>query len=563
MVAVVLVLLVGLLPASAGQPGTGTTYIYIQNADATNDAAVITSYYDTAGSMVTSYSSAVLRPYVGTQVLPTDPDSPVLPTGFNGSAVVSSDRMVAAVGRTVYTNVPTVGDQLTAGDYTAMSEPATTAFLPYVFDFARNTVWTIQNTEDVEATVYIHYVRRSSDATIDGTEIPAGTNCNGGYVVDTIPANGTVYYDLLNLTRNGAPSGAKTASDKIPCMSCMTTGSCVQSTAGSYGQFEGSIWITSTANIATAASTHWDKFEGVYTGATAEDTFLFYPQVVRVKDEIADGKLANLWVRWSAVIVQNTKNFPVDITVSFIGTTGLGSVQFTDTIPANSSRGYNTRFRGDFPDSLWTNCLEGHAPNPTCALEQAFGTNDWTGAVTVEVDTPGGAIVGVNHVQYFGVDAARVFTYEALQPGTASNIVVCPIMQDQWRSSGGGAIPNKRWSALIVQNASPASTANVRLYLFDTNQATGGIGNERLQVLDGGSPWSIGPGERLGFNTRFDVTGGPARSVFDSLPLDWTGTAVVVSEDEPILGTMSVFRVDTGSGKDFATDYNCYNVPTP
>jgi hypothetical protein len=448
--------------------------------------------------------------------------------------------MVSAVGSTTYSGVPTVTDALTAGDYTAMDAPLDTSFLPYVFDHSsRNTIISVQNTGSEEATITLHYVRKA-----DGTEIPGGASCEGSPIVDTIPASGVVYYDLLNLTRNGAASGG--TGGTIPCMS---TDGTTQPSAGTAGGFNGSVYITATHSIAAAASTHWNKYSTAYTGATSDDTFLYYPQVTRHKNPTTGE-----WVLWTAMVVQNTQSFPISITVSIQGATG--GVTFSDTIPALSNLGYNTRFQGSFSDAMWTNCTDGHQLEPTCWIENELGAPDWTGAATVQVNTPGGTIVGVGHGFYYGVDRARGFTYEGLQPATATTLAVCPRMQDQ------DATGNKRWSAVIVQNASDA-VASVELYLFTQGNATGGLAGADLTLDDGGPGFPIPVGERAGFNTRFD-SDYLAASAFDPLGNNWLGSLVVTS-DEPILATMSVFRVDASGSPavDWATDYNCYNVAVP
>lgn len=534
---IVTMLVVGLVPAWAGQPGSGTSYIYVQNADSGADAQVVAEFYNQDGTSAGSVNIASLAPYVSYTVN-TGAVSPALPTGWNGSVVVSSDKQVAAVARTIYSGVPDAPDGLYAGDYTAQDTPALTSFLAYVFNGGnRNSIFSIQNTTGSDATVTIHYLRRS-----DGTEIPGGASCEGSPIVDTIPAYGAVYYDLLNQTRNGVYDGD--LGGTIPCQSADGT---TQPAAGTEGGFEGAIYIESDQEIIAASSTHWARFQGVYTGATTDDTFLYYPQLVRVKSPDGD------WVRWSALIVQNTENFDVDIEVSLIGgPSSPASVTFTDTIPALSSVGYNTRFQGDFADDMWTNCSAAHGLEPDCWLEgsNGFDTRDWTGAATVEVLTSGGHVVGVNHVQYF---VGRVFTYEALQPSTAGTTLVCPIFQDQ--DSGD----NMRWSAAIVQNTSTSADATVDAYLFTEGNTTGGLAGADLTLNNGGAGYTVGQGERFGLNTRFDAD--EVASVFDPLGNDWVGSLVLVSRDEPIHATVSIFRYDRSNGKDFATDYNCYVVP--
>ena len=227
-------LMVGLLPASAGQPGTGTSFIYVQNADASENATIVATFYGTDGSEDGTVNIASLPPYVSTTV-DTDEPTPALPSTWQGSVVVSSDRQVAAVGRTYFENVPDPPDHLYAGDYTALASPQHTSFLAYVFNSGgRNNIIAVQNTEDTDATVTIHYLRRA-----DGTEIPGGATCEGSPIVDTIPANGVVYYDLLNLTRNGVASGG--IGGKIPCMGANGT---EQTTPGTIGEFEGAVVLS-------------------------------------------------------------------------------------------------------------------------------------------------------------------------------------------------------------------------------------------------------------------------------------------------------------------------------
>lgn len=541
-----LALFVGLMPASAGQPGTGTTTIYVQNADSDEDAQIVAAFFNQDGSQAgDDVNLAVVPPYTG-KVINIADAPPSLPPTWSGSLVVSSDRQVAVVGRTIYEDVPDSGDGITAGDYAGLAEPADTSFLAYVFDSAnRNSIITVQNTQSSEATVYLHYFIRAG--ALAGEEIPGSAECSGTPIVDTIPANGVVYYDLLNQTRNGAADGG--AGGTIPCMG---EDGATTPAAGSLGGFEGAVYITSTNQIAVANSTHWRYYEGVYTGATADDSKLLFPQVVRQKSPGAD---PNRWNRWSAIIVQNTKDFPVDITVSLFGENG-NNVSFTDTVPPLSSKGYNTRYKGDFrdgPGELWEGCVSNEGgKEPGCTLEQEFGGEadqgwNWVGAATVEVNTPGGRIVGVGHIFYhfqYG------FSYEALLPGTASNTVVCPVL---WDREG----TNDRYSAALIQNASPTVTATVDLYLWDMDKGSGGVGNADLALASG---YQIPPGGRLGANTKYS-TPFIDESVFGALGGDWEGTLVAISRDESILGAVTSFRLDQSEPNQFwTTTYDCFNV---
>jgi hypothetical protein len=527
---VLVMLLVGLLPASAGQPGTGTTTIYVQNADDTDDAQIVAEFFNPDGTSAGTYSIAALPPYIGSAIS-LGSVSPALPTTWSGSVVVSSDQEIAAVGRTVYSSVPSSGDGVTAGDYLALAAPGLVGYLPFIWNhISRNTVFSIQNTTGSEANVEIHYTRRA-----DGTEIPGSGTCSGSPILDTVPANGVVVYDLLNQTRNGIYSGG--VGGKIPCQDQAGTG---QPAAGTAGYFDGSVYVSSDVDIAAASSTHWRTYEGVYTGAISDEAFLYYPQVVRHKNP-STGQ----WIRWSSVIAQNTQSFSVDVTVSLLSPSG--NVVFSDTIPALSSREYNTRYISNFPTSVWSSalCTEGDGLDPDCPLEAGLGTPAWTGAATVRVDTPGGRVVGVGHVMYA---ANHEFSHEAVGPSAGSQVVVCPFMWDRDSTS------NLRYGNLIVQNVSSTAPATVDIYIFKQSNATGGLAAADLTIMGE----VIGAGEHIEANTRWD-TPWISASTFDPLGNEWDGSAVIVSRDEPIVGAMSSFRLP--STPKWSTTYNCYSVP--
>jgi len=214
-------------------------------------------------------------------------------------------------------------------------------------------------------------------------------------------------------------------------------------------------------------------------------------------------------------------------------------------------------------------CLTGNGQNSsTCPLEQKLGSYNWVGAAVVKVLTGGGAAVGVNHVFYEAASgfAGRAFTYEALMPGSASGIAVCPQFQDQ--DGSGASNYNARYSAALVQNTSSVNTAHVDVYLFLSTNNLGGIANADKKVISGTiTTWAIPPSGRLGFNTRFGAVaeGGPPATAFDISGVvgNWEGSAVFVSQDEDILVTNTVFRLDSSVSPklDWATAYNCFNVP--
>ena len=313
-------------------------------------------------------------------------------------------------------------------------------------------------------------------------------------VTDTIVPKGQKTYDLI----------AQTPADKIP--------------DPVKGDFEGAVYIESNVPIAAVSQTHWRFFSSIYNGLSAGDTTLYFPQVVRVRRE--DGT----WVRWSTLLIQNITNSNVTVTVRIYDANGNEKVNFTDTVGPKCAAGYNTRFKGDIPDNVFNN------------LENLLGTRDFTGSAVITSSAPN-SIVGISHIQYFRPKMA--FTYSAFRPAEGTKALAFPDVYN---------MGSTRWTAIIVQNLGDTD-AHVDAYFFTRDAANGGLGNEALHLEN----LIIPPMSRIGLNTRFDASV-PASS-FDPLGENWSGSAVIISSDQNIVGMCSNMR----SNPRQAEAYNAVN----
>jgi len=102
------------------------------------------------------------------------------------------------------------------------------------------------------------------------------------------------------------------------------------------------------------------------------------------------------WTGYSGLIVQNLDpDNEADVHVKFLKSDGTVGVEFDDTIPANSSHGYNTRYNAAVPASTFN----------------VLG-NNWSGPAIITTDNPVG-IVGItqDHVKGSG------YIYHAMYNG--------------------------------------------------------------------------------------------------------------------------------------------------
>ena len=166
--ALAMALVLGNGPASSQGTFVYTSSIQIQNLES-NDATVMLSFYKDDGTVVANVSDTV--PAFGSKVYFPLPNA--VPTGFKGSAVIFSDRQVAAV-------VNVVDASFRAGaSYVSLTEGATQVYLPLLMkgNSGFNTWFSVQNVGTSDATVRVYY----SDGTSAG---PVTIKPGAAYIFD-------------------------------------------------------------------------------------------------------------------------------------------------------------------------------------------------------------------------------------------------------------------------------------------------------------------------------------------------------------------------------------------
>ncbi len=117
--------------------------------------------------------------------------------------------------------------------------------------------------------------------------------------------------------------------------------------------------------------------EGTSTGSTN----VFYPAVYRIK-------AGSNWTQWVGVFVQNVSSSTANVTVKWYDKNGNKVYEFTDSIPAGTGHGYNTRFCADIPAA---HCSK-TSPEHSGPLYNALGTN-FQGSVEVVSNVPVAGVV--------------------------------------------------------------------------------------------------------------------------------------------------------------------------
>ena len=371
-------------------PGTSVTNIVVQNkSTGTNeDATVMIEYYDTQGNLDHTNPNNTIAPKSVSEFKTQDEP---LGDGWQGSAVVSSDRDLAAIVSIKNYDVPGAPDGFTQGAYNGATEGMTTLYFPslYVFQYIVSRL-TVQNVEGTEATVYISYYDR------EGTYL--------GKKTDTIPAYSQKTYYL------GDP-------DDVPFDPATID--------------DGSAVVTSTNKLAGVAVTTWGNRSGAYQALTDNNkgTTLYAPSHYRYKYSQAQAD----YTLFSALNLQNTSpTATANVTVTYYSRTGGAQVlQKTVTIAPLSAKGLNTKNGGDFPASDFD------------PLSYAGGgVPDWDGSVTIVSDQP---LVGICNTGWDVAGSAGVYALVTENDGADTLFVPAQYRLD-WGTGWA------QWSAINLMN---------------------------------------------------------------------------------------------------------------
>ncbi len=251
--------------------GSYDSALYVQNLSNTS-APITIQFMDSAGAVVYTKNDTLAANASKGYWLPSEAG---IPTGFAGSAKVTSTQNILAVGR------PHIGSEVMT--YNSFSSGSTTAWLPMFFKNgfgSYNTAVYIQNVTGNSATLTIQYIN------LNGT-----VACTKS---DTLAGNATKGYWSLSATCDSGslPSG-----------------------------FVGGVKVTSTQNIVTVGRAHLGTQITTYNGFDSGATTAYVPMLFRK----AFGGTYN-----SALYLQNTGASSATITVQYL--TSTGSVAATQNL---------------------------------------------------------------------------------------------------------------------------------------------------------------------------------------------------------------------------------------
>lgn len=446
--ALVVVLLVTSL-ASAGNPdpGIGSVDFYVMNTDPVNTAHVEASYVNQAG-VVDYVASAEIGTLSSQSFSPMDT---TLPDGWVGSVIVAGDTGIVASALVKWSGGQ-LGDGKTAGAYNGFNAGSETLYFPslasrYGKQFSQIA---IQSADGPSASESVGYTLTfyNRDGSLAAT------------FADSVLKGAQKTYDLLNLPGTSLPD--------------MWLGAAVVQSDGG-------------ALIAGAESMHWRTYTGAYSGVTSAGTTAYLPSATR---RIISGK----WRQYTALIVQNMNMVdPAVLQVYWYDRDGNELFMFEDTVPANSSHGYNTRWgSSNVPD---------HA-----ALHSALGDN-WNGSVVIQSTTD---IVAISNLQWTSNSPVGLAaTSYASEPGGSPELFA----PAAYRKKVSGTW--KMFTGMIVQNVGASDCNGFDVTWTDESDV------DLVSYQD-----SLPPGISHGYNSRYAGTI-PGGGDITALGTDFRGSVYI------------------------------------
>ena len=431
------------IPVFAGEPdpGTGNTNFTVMNTSATDTAYVEARYIsgrtDEEGLVDATWPVTISARSSSGFAAATAESEHGLPSNWHGSVVVSADQPIVAFAQMLWTNsalAPSAGRYKTAGAYNGFTEGAETLYLPSLAQRTdtQNSVIAVQSADSPSTSETVGFTITFYDRSGVETHM----------IADTVNKGAHAMYDLADYATDFGGSWLGAA-----------------------------VIEADTAGDMLAASTtmHWVNYSASYSAVTGGGTKVSLPSGTRRMPTAA-------WLQYTGVVVQNLDAAATTVvTATWYDRVGTELHVFTDTIPANSAHGYNTRFvagseipagsKTDFPVDL---------------------TDDWNGSVVLESD--GAEIVAVANLQWApdhpsSPNAAAAYT--SFASGTGEVFV-----PQAFRRT---TPPNwTQFTGLIVQNVGDAACTDFSVSWVDRE-----TGLTELSYTD-----TLDPGISHGYNTK-------------------------------------------------------------
>lgn len=403
--------LMSVLPALAADPlpGTGNTDIIVQNTDTNtaNPAATVNVDYINQAGGVEKTVFASVKPLAANEFTAANSG---LGDGWIGSAVVSSEKELAAVVNVIWTN-GSANDHITGGQYTGYEAGSTEAFLPYLvynpnLQFSR---FSVQNVDTGgAANITMKYINRNG--VLDFT------------ITDSVPAQAQRTYELNK------------PGPKIPVWSNSAY-------FNTNGNWTGAVVITSDRPVVAVMTNHWQNWAVVMNASASSASKVFAPSVAR-RTTMKGSTLK--WLEWSIVTVQNPSTTQTaTVSLAYVnGDTGTTDLTITgQTIGPGAAKGYNTKSGGDVDPSVFD--VLGGA---------------WTGSVIIQSNIP--VVVGVIGTRGENSQAAASL---GVSSAVAGDDIFLPAVYQKKTGTKW-----ERNTLIRLQNTS-ASTATFDVYFYDRN----------------------------------------------------------------------------------------------
>jgi len=469
-VALISVSMATVASAAPVNPGAGNSYIWIMDTTGTGASVLVEWYAYNNGTTPALQKSYTLGNYGSVAIAPGDTG---FGAGWRGTAVVSSDELVAAAVYNEYDN------SLRAAAYRGVDNPAPAQFMPFI-NYQANGVrdfnLAIYNVSASTTPITLTYYNRLGQ--LDFT------------VTDSIPAGQQVYYDT---TVGGA---------KVPNFAGTTY-------YATYGAWAGAVKIQAQQDIAAVMTHHYASYSGQYTGSSSGSSKVFVPYVARRRGVVGSSGVVKVATNIS---IQNlSASSTALVTTTFIGNlVGDPTLVITDSIAPNAVAAFHTVSGGATHTQAVFYVLDRQQPAGHGAANT--GTDEWVGSAIVESNGPQLAVVATT----IRDENPTMGQYTAGGSAGASTECFFPTVH---RIQASGFDTDGKYAYVRLQNPG-VLTATYSMHFYNRD------GSEVLPVVATQTNIALGPGKSTSPATK--------SADFAILGTNWTGSLRIVS-NEPIL----------------------------
>ncbi|RCK75720.1 MAG: putative cell-wall-anchored protein SasA (LPXTG motif) [Anaerolineae bacterium] len=368
-----LIMIVGFSQSAYAFP-SGSWVSGVTVANLTNEqATILITFYNQDGSVALSFDGGTI-PGNGSKTWYLPSHVSGLSSGFIGSAVVSSDKQIAAI---VNTQLPSGSNPTRVGTSTGVNSPAETVYATQIMKnyYGWNSYCAVQNTGSSPFTVSAYYYDQN------GTQV-------GAPRTQSIPANASYIFDQSTDSglSNGFTGSAKFVGDSTHLLAVV-------------------------CNFYNAGTGSNDAQFHSYNGMGIGGTTLYVPRVVK-----------DYYGYQSGIKIQNIGTETLTVTINF----NFNGVQYTLTSPSISPGRSWGPYMGD-PSQL-------SGATPSLAAVSGSGS----AVISVNAPNSNKLIIATINEDNRVNPAGRGVTYEAGLLSEASNVIVFPQITSEYYGYSSG-----------------------------------------------------------------------------------------------------------------------------